>query len=93
MACGSIEVEESLLEGHLGVTKELVAFLSTEKKFQIGSDENRGILLIKVYLQYTRNYIATMTALNSPRNPSDPRIICFPSSVSDVLWLVVGVGR
>lgn len=31
------EVNEELLEGHLMVTRDLVAFLSADKKFLIGS--------------------------------------------------------
>ena len=49
---GSIQVDELLLVGHLGVTKELLAFLSPEKKFQIGSEEGKGIPLIKVIYNF-----------------------------------------
>ncbi len=41
-----MNVEEALLEGHLGVTRELLAFQSAEKKFHIGS--SGGANLIKV---------------------------------------------
>lgn len=44
---GSTGVEEAVLDGHLGIAKELLSFISPEKKFQIGSDENTGINLIK----------------------------------------------
>lgn len=40
-------VEETILEGHLGVTKELLAFQTPEKKFYIGCEKG-GANLIKV---------------------------------------------
>nr|XP_051683860.1 probable ubiquitin carboxyl-terminal hydrolase FAF-X [Oryctolagus cuniculus] len=63
---GETDIEEPILEGHLGVTKELIAFQTPEKKYHIGC-ENGGANLIKeliddfifpaskVYLQYVRN--------------------------------------
>lgn len=45
---GEGHVEEALIEGHLGITKELVSFMPPERKFQLGSDESEGINLIKV---------------------------------------------
>ena len=45
---GDTQVDEAVLEGHLGITKELLAFLPPSKKFELGSDEARGINLIKV---------------------------------------------
>ncbi|KAB7498699.1 putative ubiquitin carboxyl-terminal hydrolase FAF-X, partial [Armadillidium nasatum] len=43
-------VEEVLLEGHLCVTRELVAFLSSEKKWELGS-ENKNINLIRELIE------------------------------------------
>lgn len=40
-------MEETILEGHLGVTKELLAFQTPEKKFYIGCEKG-GANLIKV---------------------------------------------
>ncbi|KAM6382409.1 ubiquitin carboxyl-terminal hydrolase 9X isoform 6-T7 [Alca torda] len=63
---GETGVEETILEGHLGVTKELLAFQTPEKKYHIGCEKG-GANLIKeliddfifpasnVYLQYMRN--------------------------------------
>lgn len=50
MAQGGPEppVDETLLEGHLCVTRELVAFLPPEKKYEIGGDPSKGIFLIRV---------------------------------------------
>ena len=45
---GDTKVDEAVLEGHLGITKELLAFLPPSKKFELGSDETKGINLIKV---------------------------------------------
>ncbi|XP_072441245.1 ubiquitin carboxyl-terminal hydrolase 9X [Chiloscyllium punctatum] len=59
-------VEETILEGHLGVTKELLAFQTPEKKYHMGSEKG-GANLIKeliddfifpasnVYLQYKKS--------------------------------------
>ncbi|XP_051561998.1 probable ubiquitin carboxyl-terminal hydrolase FAF-X isoform X1 [Myxocyprinus asiaticus] len=63
---GETGVEETILEGHLGVTKELLAFQTPEKKFYIGYEKG-GANLIKeliddfifpasnVYLQYVKS--------------------------------------
>lgn len=40
-------VDPTLLEGHLCVTRELLAFLSPQTKYWIGGDASSGILLIK----------------------------------------------
>ena len=44
---GSSPVDEALLEGHLGVTRELLLFQTAQKKFAIGSQKD-GPNLIKV---------------------------------------------
>ncbi|XP_066599991.1 ubiquitin carboxyl-terminal hydrolase 9X [Prorops nasuta] len=44
---GESQVDEALLEGHLNLTKELVSFLPSNEKYELGSDENKGINLIK----------------------------------------------
>jgi ubiquitin carboxyl-terminal hydrolase 9/24 len=49
LTTGESNVEETLLEGHLGITRELLAFQSAEKKFQMGSQQG-GANLIKVSL-------------------------------------------
>ncbi|XP_052783474.1 probable ubiquitin carboxyl-terminal hydrolase FAF-X isoform X2 [Mya arenaria] len=46
LSSGESQVEETLLEGHLGITKELLAFQSAEKKYQMGSMQG-GVNLIK----------------------------------------------
>ncbi|XP_062303511.1 probable ubiquitin carboxyl-terminal hydrolase FAF-X isoform X2 [Osmerus eperlanus] len=63
---GETGVEETILEGHLGVTKELLSFQTPQKKFYIGC-ETGGANLIKeliddfifpasnVYLQYMKS--------------------------------------
>ncbi|KAI5108937.1 putative ubiquitin carboxyl-terminal hydrolase FAF-X isoform X3, partial [Silurus meridionalis] len=62
---GETGVEETILEGHLGITKELLAFQTPEKKFYIGCEKG-GANLIKeliddfifpasnVFLQYVK---------------------------------------
>lgn len=44
---GETGIEELILEGHLGITKELLAFQTSEKKYQIGCEKG-GANLIKV---------------------------------------------
>ncbi|XP_063973678.1 probable ubiquitin carboxyl-terminal hydrolase FAF-X isoform X2 [Diachasmimorpha longicaudata] len=44
---GEIVIDEALLEGHLSLTKELLAFLPPSKKYELGFDEKRGDNLIK----------------------------------------------
>jgi hypothetical protein len=46
---GDSQVDEAVLEGHLGIAKELLSFMSPEKKYELGSDEKKGINLVKVY--------------------------------------------
>ncbi|KAK7089931.1 ubiquitin carboxyl-terminal hydrolase 9X-like isoform X2 [Littorina saxatilis] len=46
LKAGEVQVDEALLEGHLGITRELLAFTSSERKFNIGS-ENGGANLIR----------------------------------------------
>ncbi|KAJ8679779.1 hypothetical protein QAD02_015566 [Eretmocerus hayati] len=48
---GDAQVDEAVLEGHLGLTKELLSFLPPSKKFELGSDEKRGVHLIKVLVE------------------------------------------
>ena len=45
---GDSQIDEAVLEGHLGIAKELLSFMSPEKKYELGSDEKKGINLIKV---------------------------------------------
>ncbi|XP_063100555.1 probable ubiquitin carboxyl-terminal hydrolase FAF-X isoform X2 [Cavia porcellus] len=63
---GETFVEEPILEGHLGVTKELLAFQTPEKKYHIGCEKGGANLIkeliddfifpaSKAYLQYMRN--------------------------------------
>lgn len=44
---GESQVDEAVLEGHLGLTKELLAFLPPSQKYELGSDEKHGVNLIK----------------------------------------------
>lgn len=40
LSTGDSQVDEALLEGHLGVTRELVSFLGPDKKYEVGADPN-----------------------------------------------------
>jgi len=52
MTTGVMQIDDCLLEGHLGITKELVAMQSVHKRFYIGA-ENGGCGLIKVCIPLT----------------------------------------
>lgn len=58
---GETGVEETILEGHLGVTKELLAFQTPEKKYYIGCEKG-GANLIKVK-QTTPEHVITVSFL------------------------------
>uniref|UniRef100_UPI0035900D99 ubiquitin carboxyl-terminal hydrolase 9X-like n=1 Tax=Myxine glutinosa TaxID=7769 RepID=UPI0035900D99 len=62
---GEMAIEETLMEGHLGVTRELLSFHTSDKKFLIGSEKGGAGLIkeliddflfpaSKVYLQYKK---------------------------------------
>ena len=51
MSLGVVQIDDCLLEGHLGITKELVAMQSVQKKFAIGA-ENGGQNMIKVLVLF-----------------------------------------
>jgi hypothetical protein len=51
MTSGVVQIDDCLLEGHLGITKELVAMQSVQKKFAIGA-ENGGCNMIKVFIVF-----------------------------------------
>lgn len=45
ITCGNTQVEEALLEGHLGITRELVSFLGPDKKYEIGCHPDKDDLI------------------------------------------------
>ena len=45
-ASGGPVVEDSLLEGHLNVMKELLAFKTSTEKHKIGSSEGQGLIKV-----------------------------------------------
>jgi hypothetical protein len=49
---GDSQVDEAVLEGHLGIAKELLSFMIPEKKYELGSDEKKGLNLVKVYCNH-----------------------------------------
>ena len=46
-ASGGPVVEDALLEGHLNVTKELLAFKTSDEKRRIGSEEGHGLIRVR----------------------------------------------
>lgn len=49
---GETFVDEAVLEGHLGIAKELLSFMSPEKKYELGSEEKKSINLVKVWFWF-----------------------------------------
>ena len=49
---GADVVENELLEGHLGITRELISYQTPQKKHQIGCEPG-GRLLLKVKMVLT----------------------------------------
>lgn len=60
---GETGIEEAVLEGHLGIAKELLNFLPPEKKYQLGSEEKAGVNLIKVIVQIQNSSITNVCAI------------------------------
>lgn len=46
-----IQVDNALLEGHLGITRELLSFQTPDKKFHIGAEKG-GLDLIRVCVHF-----------------------------------------
>ncbi|CAL1289008.1 unnamed protein product [Larinioides sclopetarius] len=85
LATGDSQVDEALLEGHLGVTRELVSFLGPDKKFEVGADPNaqRGNLIKELVEDFI--FPASRVVLQVQRNggelPSEQAIpVCSSSS-------------
>nr|CAD7589819.1 unnamed protein product [Timema genevievae] len=51
---GDTQVDEAVLEGHLGIAKELLSFMPPDKKYEIGSEDKRPepINLVRVSRSY-----------------------------------------
>ncbi|UYV75295.1 USP9X [Cordylochernes scorpioides] len=79
-------VDEALLEGHLGITKELVAFLGPEKKCQIGAEPGNLIKGIKLELVEDFIFPASRLILQAVRSggelPADQAIPVCPTGAS-----------
>ena len=44
---GSVGCHDNLLEGHLWICRDLLAFMSAEKKYDVGSNPKTGVNLVK----------------------------------------------
>ncbi|XP_071839115.1 ubiquitin carboxyl-terminal hydrolase 9X-like isoform X3 [Apostichopus japonicus] len=76
--------QESLLDGHLGITKELLSFMSSEKKFQIGAKKD-GCQLIKELMEdflFPASKVVVQTRKNKAETPLDPVVPVCASSAS-----------
>ncbi|KAG7177623.1 ubiquitin carboxyl-terminal hydrolase FAF-X-like [Homarus americanus] len=82
MAQGGPEppVDDTLLEGHLCVTRELVAFLPPEKKFEIGGDPTKSIFLIRELVEdfifpFSKVYLQLEHAAEMPAEQTWPSAV------------------
>jgi len=72
LTTGSLQVHETLLAGHLGVTRELVARQSEQKKYNIGSE-------------HSGQYLIMVSLLPTPTPPHSPSRVTVMSCISDSL--------
>ena len=79
-----MQVQESLLEGHLGITKELLAFQPSDKKYNMGS-ENGGANLIKVWWRRLCN----MGSETGGANTKDYMLECDNGELFAVIFLTL----
>lgn len=95
MAQGGPEppVDETLLEGHLCVTRELVAFLPPEKKYEIGGDPTKGIFLIRELVEdfifpFSKVYLQLEHASEMPAEQAIPVCSTQPTVIAAYELLV-----
>lgn len=92
---GETQVDEALLEGHLGLTKELLAFLPPSQKYEIGSDEKHGINLIKEMVEdfvFPASRLMLQLRSTGELSPSQACPVCStPQSTSAAFDLLVGL--
>ncbi|XP_030838236.1 probable ubiquitin carboxyl-terminal hydrolase FAF-X isoform X3 [Strongylocentrotus purpuratus] len=95
LTTGECLCEETLLEGHQGITRELLAFMTSEKKFQVGSKKD-GCQLIKELLDdflFPASKIVVQTLKNGAETPLDPVIpVCTtPPTINAAFDLLVAL--
>lgn len=92
---GETQVDEALLEGHLGLTKELLAFLPPSQKYEIGSDEKHGVNLIKELVEdfvFPASRLMLQLRSTGELSPSQACPVCStPQSTSAAFDLLVGL--
>ncbi|XP_035221479.1 probable ubiquitin carboxyl-terminal hydrolase FAF-X isoform X2 [Stegodyphus dumicola] len=97
LSTGDSQVDEALLEGHLGVTRELVSFLGPDRKYEVGADPGvqRGNLIKELVEDFI--FPASRVVLQVQRSggelPSEQAIpVCSSSSsVVAAFDLLVGL--
>ncbi|KAK3596917.1 hypothetical protein CHS0354_031696 [Potamilus streckersoni] len=92
---GENPVDDVLLEGHLGITRELLAFQSTEKKFHIGSEKG-GTNLIKELVEdfvFPASKLVLQSRKLTGEFPSDQAIpVCsVPATITAAFDLAVAL--
>ncbi|XP_033356836.1 probable ubiquitin carboxyl-terminal hydrolase FAF-X isoform X1 [Bombus vosnesenskii] len=92
---GESQVDEAVLEGHLGLTKELLAFLPPSKKFELGSDEKHGVNLIKELVEdfvFPASCLMLQLRSTGELSASQASPVCTtPQSTSAAFDLLVGL--
>ncbi|KAK0096487.1 hypothetical protein PV326_005319 [Microctonus aethiopoides] len=92
---GETQVEEALLEGHLSLTKELLAFLPASKKYELGCDEKRTGNLIKELVEdfiFPASRLMLQLRNTGELSSSQASPVCTtPQSTSAAFDLLVGL--
>ncbi|KZC06489.1 putative ubiquitin carboxyl-terminal hydrolase FAF-X [Dufourea novaeangliae] len=92
---GESQVEEAVLEGHLSLTKELLAFLPASKKFELGSDEEHGANLVKELVEdfvFPASRLMLQLRSTGELSASQASPVCTtPQSTSAAFDLLVGL--
>lgn len=61
----SFEVQNELLKGHLGITKELLAYHSVQKHYQVGcEDDGEKLLLVSISKLNHDNFLYILHCFN-----------------------------
>ncbi|KAK7070589.1 putative ubiquitin carboxyl-terminal hydrolase FAF-X [Halocaridina rubra] len=86
-------VDDTLLEGHLCVTRELVAFLPPQKKYEIGGDPSKSVFLIKELVEdfifpFSKVYLQLEHAAEVPAEQAIPVCSTQPTVIAAYEFLV-----
>lgn len=92
---GDTQVDEAVLEGHLDLTRELVSLMPSQKKYELGSDESRGVNLIKELVDdfvFSASRLMLQLRSTSELTVSQPCAVCTtPQTTNAALCLLTAL--